>query len=110
MGWFCRSDQSLLDGETPCLHKFCGCLGYKKRGDDGHLHDKADGWGSEVSLQSSKSTVLLIPDEDEEGVLVEDDAANLEAVLEPEEGDAVEDAAEEPSEESADPPAEDDGE
>ena len=64
--WFCRSDQSLLDGETPCLHKFCSCFGYKKRGDDGHLHDKAEGFGSEVSLQSSKSTVLLIADEDEE--------------------------------------------
>ena len=36
--WFCRSDASLLDGETPCLQKFCSCCGYKKRGDDGHLH------------------------------------------------------------------------
>merc|ERR1711915_149668 len=83
--WFCRSDQSLLDGETPCLQKFCCCCGFKKRGDDGHLHDKSDGFGSSVSLQSSKSTVIMVEDEDDEGVVVEDDAANLEAVLEPEE-------------------------
>ena len=42
--WFCRSDQSLLDAETPCLPKFCPCLGYKKRGDDGHLSNTSV-WG-----------------------------------------------------------------
>ena len=31
--------QSLLDAETPCLHKFCCCIGFNKRGDDGHLHE-----------------------------------------------------------------------
>jgi hypothetical protein len=41
--WFCRSDQSLLDAETPCLQKFCPCAGYKRRGDDGHLSDRSDG-------------------------------------------------------------------
>ena len=64
--WFCRSDQSLLDGETPCLQKFCPCCGFKRRGDDGHLHDKSDGFGSSVSLQSSKSTVIMVEDEDDE--------------------------------------------
>merc|ERR1712004_638850 len=81
--WFCRSDQSLLDAETPCLHKFCPCAGYKPRGDDGHLSDTTP-LGSQTSLQSSKSTILVIPDDDE-GEHVEDDAANLEAVLDPEE-------------------------
>jgi hypothetical protein len=46
--------------------------------------------GSSTSLRSSKSEVLVMPD-DEEAQHVEDDAANLEAVLEPEE---VEPAAE----------------
>jgi hypothetical protein len=46
--------------------------------------------GSSASLRSSKSEVLVMPD-DEEAQHVEDDAANLEAVLEPEE---VEPAAE----------------
>merc|ERR1712037_662498 len=88
--WFCRSDQSLLDAETPCLHKFCPCAGYKRRGDDGHLSDTTP-LGSQTSLQSSKSTVLVIPDDDE-AETVEDDAANLEAVLEPEEGEGEEEA------------------
>merc|ERR550519_1650306 len=90
--WFCRSDQSLLDAETPCLHKFCPCAGYKRRGDDGHLSDTTP-LGSQTSLQSSKSTVLVIPDDDE-AESVEDDAANLEAVLEPEEGEGEEEAGE----------------
>merc|ERR1711997_467876 len=79
--WFCRSDASLLDGETPCLQKFCGCCGYKKRGDDGHLHVNSHEFGSSVSLKSSKSTVVTF--EDDEGIVVEDNAANLEAVLDP---------------------------
>merc|ERR1719384_709452 len=82
--WFCRSDQSLLDAETPCLLKFCPCAGYKRRGDDGHLSDTTP-LGSQTSLQSSKSTVLVIPDDDE---------ADLEAVLEPEEGEGEEEAGE----------------
>merc|ERR1719468_419322 len=81
--WFCRSDQSLLDAETPCLQKFCCCLGYKKRGDDGHLHIISEDLGSSTSLKSQKSAVVTIED-DEEAVAVEDNAANLEAVLEPE--------------------------
>merc|ERR1719495_1248210 len=81
--WFCRSDQSLLDAETPCLQKFCCCLGYNKRGDDGHLHLNSDELGSNLSLKSSKSTVVAIDDID--GEAVADDAANLEAVLEPDE-------------------------
>merc|ERR1719232_580004 len=81
--WFCRSDQSLLDAETPCLQKFCCCLGYKKRGDDGHLHIISEDLGSSTSLKSQKSAVVTI-EEDEEAVAVEDNAANLEAVLEPE--------------------------
>jgi len=100
--WFCRSDQSLLDAETPCLQKFCSCCTkYKKRGDDGHLHinsGEEDGsFGSSASLQS-KSTVLLMHEED--GQEVEDNAANLEAVLEPEEGE----------EEGEGPPPEEGGE
>merc|ERR1711983_605412 len=79
--WFCRSDASLLDGETPCLQKFCSCCGYKKRGDDGHLHLNSHEFGSSVSLKSSKSTVVTF--EDDEGIVVEDNAANLEAVLDP---------------------------
>merc|ERR1712045_1066222 len=79
--WFCRSDASLLDGETPCLQKFCSCCGYKKRGDDGHLHRNSHEFGSSVSLKSSKSTVVTF--EDDEGIVVEDNAANLEAVLDP---------------------------
>merc|ERR1711915_903197 len=66
--WFCRSDQSLLDGETPCLQKFCPCCGFKRRGDDGHLHDKSDGFGSSVSLQSSKSTVIMVDEEENKEV------------------------------------------
>merc|ERR1712072_1673991 len=79
--WFCRSDASLLDGETPCLQKFCSCCGYKKRGDDGHLRLNSHEFGSSVSLKSSKSTVVTF--EDDEGIVVEDNAANLEAVLDP---------------------------
>jgi len=111
--WFCRSDASLLDGETPCLQKFCGCCGYKKRGDDGHLRLNSHEFGSSVSLKSSKSTVVTF--EDDEGIVVEDNAANLEAVLDPqddqeqdednaEQEEAVEDVGEaeaEPEEEEA---------
>lgn len=85
--WFCRSDQSLLDAETPCLQKFCPCK-FPRRGDDGHLHNKPP-FGSTASLQSEKSGVMFM--EDEEGVEhIEDDAANLEAVLSPgDEGDTL---------------------
>ena len=79
--WFCRSDASLLDGETPCLQKFCSCCGYKKRGDDGHLHvvrqaphshfiltlgtlQNSHEFGSSVSLKSSKSTVVTFEDDE----------------------------------------------
>merc|ERR1712045_877227 len=96
--WFCRSDQSLLDAETPCLQKFCCCLGYKKRGDDGHLHIISEDLGSSTSLKSEKSAIVSIED-DAEVVAVEDNAANLEAVLEPE-------AEEELSEENIDNPEE----
>lgn len=65
--WFCRSDQSLLDAETPCLQKFCCCLGYKKRGDDGHLHLVSEDLGSSTSLKSTKSTVVTIDDDAEVG-------------------------------------------
>ena len=65
--WFCRSDQSLLDAETPCLQKFCCCLGYKKRGDDGHLHIVSEDLGSTTSLKSTKSTVVTIDDDAEVG-------------------------------------------
>merc|ERR1719192_1332325 len=88
--WFCRSDQSLLDAETPCLQKFCCCLGYKKRGDDGHLHLVSEDLGSSTSLKSTKSTVVTI-DDDAEAVAVEDDAANLEAVLHPQGEEEVQD-------------------
>merc|ERR1719384_1534920 len=88
--WFCRSDQSLLDAETPCLQKFCCCLGYKKRGDDGHLHIVSEDLGSTTSLKSTKSTVVTI-DDDAEAVVVEDDAANLEAVLDPQGEEEVQD-------------------
>ena len=63
--WFCRSDQSLLDAETPCLQKFCCCLGYKKRGDDGHLHIISEDLGSSTSLKSQKSAVVTIEDDEE---------------------------------------------
>jgi len=106
--WFCRSDQSLLDAETPCLHKFCPCAGYKKRGDDGHLSDTTP-LGSQTSLQSSKSTVLVIPDDDE-AEHVEDDAANLEAVLEPEEGEEGEAGGEEGEAADVEAPAAEEGE
>ena len=105
--WFCRSDQSCLDAETPCLQKFCCCFGYKKRGDDGHLHLVNDEeLGSSTSLKSTKSTVVTLED-DADAVAVEDNAANLEAVLDPE-GDenheeTTEDGAEEPSSEEASP-------
>ena len=92
--WFCRSDQSCLDAETPCLQKFCCCLGYKRRGDDGHLHLVNDeDLGSSTSLKSSKSTVVTLED-DTDAVAVEDDAANLEAVLDPE-GDETKEETEE---------------
>jgi len=99
--WFCRSDQSLLDGETPCLQKFCCCLGFKKRGDDGHLHLNSDEFGSNASLKSSKSTALTLEDETD-AVAVEDDAANLEAVLDPQEDEAQEENNEGETEEAAD--------
>merc|ERR1719468_892640 len=92
--WFCRSDQSLLDAETPCLQKFCCCLGYKKRGDDGHLHIISEDLGSSTSLKSQKSALVTIEDDDE-AVAVEDNAANLEAVLEPED-EAVKETPEDP--------------
>ena len=63
--WFCRSDQSLLDAETPCLQKFCCCLGYKKRGDDGHLHIISEDLGSSTSLKSEKSAIVSIEDDAE---------------------------------------------
>ena len=117
--WFCRSDQSCLDAETPCLQKFCCCLGYKRRGDDGHLHLVNDEeLGSSTSLKSTKSTVVTLED-DVDAVAVEDNAANLEAVLDPEgdenqEGNAENDEGEQNNEEAAavdgdePPPAEED--
>jgi len=99
--WFCRSDQSLLDGETPCLQKFCCCCGFKKRGDDGHLHLNSDEFGSNASLKSSKSTVLTLEDETD-AVAVEDDAANLEAVLDPQEDEVQEENNEEVTGEAVD--------
>jgi len=102
--WFCRSDASLLDGETPCLHKFCCCMGYKKRGNDGHLDDKTESEeGSQVSLRSSKSTVILLPEDEAEAVKVEDNAEHLEAVLGGED-DPPEDEEAAPVDEEA-PPA-----
>ena len=92
--WFCRSDQSCLDAETPCLQKFCCCLGYKRRGDDGHLHLVNDeDLGSSTSLKSTKSTVVTLED-DTDAVAVEDDAANLEAVLDPEGDETKEETVE----------------
>ena len=43
-----------------------------------------------MSLQSSKSTVILLPDDDGAAVKIEDNAEHLEAVLEPEEEDQPE--------------------
>ena len=80
---------------TPCLQKFCCCLGYKKRGDDGHLRIISEDLGSSTSLKSQKSAVGTIED-DEEAVAVEDNAANLEAVLEPEDEAAEETPDEDP--------------
>merc|ERR1712045_953272 len=113
--WLCRSDASLLDGETPCLQKFCSCCGYKKRGDDGHLRLNSHEFGSSVSLKSSKSTVVTF--EDDEGIVVEDNAANLEAVLDPqddqeqdEDNAEQEEAAEDVGEAEAEPEEEEAGE
>jgi len=103
--WFCRSDQSLLDAETPCLQKFCPCFGYKRRGDDGHLHIDSDPaqFGSSASLQSKSTVLLTETDQDNDAALIEDNAANLEAVLEPDDEPIPPPEATDQPQETADP-------
>jgi len=80
-------------GDLSLGHVLCGVVGaiamlslvvllaWVKRCQDsvGQGHTRTSP-GSQTSLQISKSTILVIPDDDE-GELVEDDAADLEAVL-----------------------------
>ena len=66
-------------------------------------------FGSSTSLKSTKSTVVTI-DDDDEAVAVEDNAANLEAVLDPEGEETGEAEGETPADEGEEQPAEEEEE